>query len=406
LRFFKRPTFDDSAWYFSLIPINMAIGSIRIVIVLIALAAGAGLFEIGLLVAFNSASTIVFALFWGRISDFFGLRKRFMLFLFLLSGPVYVLIGLSNSVLSLTVLYTVLAAFTGGIQPIASMYAVEYREGKNWQREVVRFNSYLNIGVILGLVINTLLALVIPLSWILYLAAALCLVSAVVLWKTAKEPMLPLEREAYAFGEYFDLRKLKRLLSLKKPKPITIMFIICLIHWTGVYAYGVGEVPLMSAIGLSSSMILGINVAENAATVYSFNRLVPRVKMSQKKLITTMMITRGTLIMLWAGLTFFIVNQFSGVFILPLILEIAFLLCYALVWYTIMCFAISQSPPGRKGTTQGELLSVISLANVAGALVGGLIIGVFGFALGFIVSGIIAILAIPLLRYIDIEINE
>ncbi len=404
--FLKRRVLDDSAWYFSLIPINMAIGSIKVVIVLIALASGAGLFEIGLLIALNSAATIVFSLFWGRISDFFGLRKRFMLLLFLLSSPMFILLGLSDSVLTLTVLYTSLAAFTGGIQPIASMYAVEYREGKNWRQEVVKFNSYINVGVIVGLVVNTLLALVIPLSWILYLSAGLCLFSALVLWKTAKEPWLPLERDVYSIRDYFDFKKVKRVLSLRKPKPITIMFIVCLIHWVGVYSYGVGEVPLMTAIGLSSSMIIGINVVENIATVYAFNRLVPRAKMNQKKLMAGMIGARGLLIMVWAALTFFIANQFSAVFILPLILEIAFLICYALLWYPIMCFTIAQSPPGKKGTTQGELLSVIASANVAGALIGGVLIGVLGFEVGFIASGIIAILAIPFLRYVDPEINE
>lgn len=89
-----------------------------------------------------------------------------------------------------------------------------------------------------------------------------------------------------------------------------------------------------------------------------------------------------------------------------MILEIAFLICYALLWYPIMCFTIAQSPPGKKGTTQGELLSVIASANVAGALIGGVLIGVLGFEVGFIASGIIAILAIPFLRYVDPEINE
>jgi len=286
------------------------------------------------------------------------------------------------------------------------MYAVEYREGKNWQREVVKFNSFLNIGVIVGLVVSTLLAIAIPLNWILYLFAGLCIFSAVVLWLTAKEPLLPLERDAYSIFDYFDIRKIRIPRSFKKIKPVQIMFIICLIHWTGVFSFGVGEVPLMTAIGLSSSMIIGINVAESIATVFAFNRLLTRVKMSQKKLITTMIGARGLLIMIWAGLTFFIVNPSSFVFILPLILEIAFLMCYALMWYPIMCFAIAQSPPGHKGTTQGELLSMISLANVVGALIGGILIGTFGFELGFIISGIIAVLAIPLLRYVDIEINE
>jgi len=152
-------------------------------------------------------------------------------------------------------------------------------------------------------------------------------------------------------------------------------------------------------------MIIAINIAENVATVFSFSRLVPKVKMDPKKLVTTMMGTRSVLMLAWAALTVFITNQFIGVFIFPLLLEIGFLLCYALLWHHVMCFAISQAPPNRKGTTQGELLSIISLANVAGALIGGAVIGTFGFLVGFILSALIAVSALPLLRYIEIEIK-
>lgn len=415
----SRPLFGDSSWYFSLIPINMSLGSIKVVITLLALALGANLLNIGILIAANSGLTILFSLFWGRISDFFGLRKRFLLLLFLSSSPMFVLLGTANSVLSLTVLYTMLAVFTSGIQPIAVMYSVEYREGKNWQKEIVKYNSYLNTGTILGLILNSLLALLIPLNWILYLSAVFCLISAAVLWKTAKEPELPLEREAFAIInvqdeertltwsiiDYFDIRKIKIPRTFRSLKPIHLLFLVCLVHWTGVYSYSVGEVPLMSAIGLSSSIILGINVAENVATVYSFSRLVPRVKMESQRLITSMIATRSLLILTWAGLTYFIIHQFTGAFVFPLILQMLFLTCYALLWYPIMCFAISQAEPNRKGTTQGELLSTVSLANVTGALIGGFLIAMFGFAVGFIMSAAIAVLAILLLHYVNIEIK-
>ncbi len=415
----NRPVFGDSSWYFSLIPINMAIGSIRVVITLLALALGASLFEIGILIAANSLVTIVFSLFWGRISDFFGLRVRFLLILFLLSTPIFVFLGFANSVSTLTVLFTILAVFSSGIPPIAVMYSVEYREGKNWQKEIVKYNSFFNTGTILGLIINSLLALILPLNWILYLSAVFCIISAVILWKTGKEPELPLEREAFpimnvqdeertfasSIIDYFDIRKIKIPKSFKSLKPIHLLFLACLVHWTGVYAYSVGEVPLMSAIGLSSSVILGINVAETMGTVFSYSRLVPRVKMEYQKLVTSMMAIRGVLIITWAGLTFFIVNRFSGAFIFPLVLEILFLICYALVWYPIMCFAITQAAPNRKGTTQGELLSIVSLANVTGALIGGVLIGTFGYAVGFIVSAAITVLAIPIMRHVNIEIK-
>ncbi len=397
----------------------MAVGSIRVVITLAALSLGASLFEIGLIIAASSGATIVMSIAWGRLSDYYGLRVRFMLVLFLASAPVFVLLGLAGAVWQLILLYTVLAVFTAGIQPIAAMYAVESREGKDWQKEIIKYNSYWNLGVIIGLVVNSLITLVIPLSWVLYLAAWFCVGSALILWRTAKEPMLPLEREAYAIInvqdeeqptsmsvlEYFDIRKIRVPKSLRRLKPLHLLFIACLIHWTGVYAYSVGEVPFMSAIGLSASFILSITVAENVATVFSFSSLMPRVKLEYQRLMTLMMASRSVIILSWAGLTVFLLTQVSFAFIFPLIFEILFLICYALVWYPIMCFAISQAQYNKKGTVQGELLAVVSLANVLGALIGGVVIGTFGYAVGFALAAVITALAIPIIRRINIEIK-
>lgn len=419
MSFIRRFARTPSVWYFSLVPINMAIGSIKVLITLAALSLGATLVDIGIIIAANASATIVMSIVWGRLSDYFGLRVRFLLVFFLACAPMFVLLGLAGSVWQLILLYTLLAVFTAGIQPIAAMYAVEYREGKNWQREIVKYNSYFNAGVIAGLVVNSLITLVIPLSWVLFIASSFCVVSALILWRTAKEPQLPLEREAYpiinvqdeeqptamSVLDYFDPRKLRMPKRLRRLKPVHLLFLACLVHWTGVYSYGVGEVPFMSAIGLSASVILSINVAENVATVISFSNIVPRVKMEYQKLVSTMMASRSLLILCWAGLTVFLTFRSGYAFIFPLTLEILFLICYALVWYPIMCFAISQAQFNKKGTTQGELLAVVSLANVLGSLIGGFLIGMFGYAVGFGVAAAIAVLALPIIHYINIEIK-
>jgi hypothetical protein len=123
----------------------------------------------------------------------------------------------------------------------------------------------------------------------------------------------------------------------------------------GVYSYAVGEVPFMSAIGLSASVILAINVAENVATVFSFSKLIPKIKMEYQRLVSSMMLTRSAIIAGWAGITILLTYRVSFAFNFPLTFEVLFLICYALVWYPIMCFAISQAEFNRKGTSQGEL---------------------------------------------------
>jgi MFS family permease len=396
----------------------MAVGSVRIVITLVALALGASLFEIGLLIALNALVSIAVSIGWGRVSDYYGLRIRFLIIFFLVSAPLFILLGVASAVWQLILIFTILAFSTAGIQPIAAMYAVEYREGKDWQKEIVKYNSYLNVGVIAGLVFSSLVALVVPLSWLLYLGSVFCVLSAVLIWRTAKEPDLPLERDAYTTAnleekeeeptsvfDAFDVKNLKMRHLLRRLKPVHLLFIACLVHWTGVYTYGVGEVPLMNAIGLSASVILSINVAENLATVISYSTLVPRVKLDYQKLVALMMGSRSAFILCWVGLTAFIATRVSYAFIFPLILEIVFLLCYALLWYPIMCFAISQAQFNKRGQTQGELVAVVSLANVLGGVIGGVVIGTFGFAVGFAVAAGISALAIPILRYLNMEIK-
>jgi len=402
-----------------LIPINMAVGSIRVVITLLALAVGGSVFDVGVIIAANSIVTIVMSIAWGRLSDYFGVRIRFLLLFFIASAPMFALLGLVSEVWQVILLYTLSAAFIAGIQPIATMYAVEYRGGKGWQKEIVKYNSFFNIGVILGLVVNSLIALVLPLSWVLYIATAFCLVSALILWRTAKEPKIPLERHAYpvmslqdeenptsmSVFDYFDPRRLKLFKRARRLKPIHLLFIACLVHWTGVYSYGVGEVPFMREIGLSASVILSINVAENIATVVSFSSLVPRIKTEYKKLVTSMIVVRSAIIVGWAGLTVFLVYRSDFAFVFPLVFLVVFLACYALVWYPIMCYAISQAQFDKKGTIQGELLAVVALANVLGSLFGGFIIATFGYAVGFLVAALISVLAIPIIRFINIEIK-
>jgi DHA1 family multidrug resistance protein-like MFS transporter len=396
----------------------MAVGSVKIITTLAALALGASLFEIGLLIALNALVGIAVSIGWGRVSDYYGLRVKFLIIFFLVSAPLFILLGMATAVWQLILLFTVLAFATAGIQPIAAMYAVEYQEGKNWQKEIMKYNSYLNIGVIFGLVFSSLVALVVPLSWLLYLGSVFCVVSALLIWRTAKEPDLPLERDAYSVAnleekeeettsvfDNFNVRNLKMRHLLRRFKPLHLLFIACLVHWTGVYTYGVGEVPLMNAIGLSASVILFINVAENLATVISYSTLVPRVKIDYQKLVALTMGSRSALILCWVGLTVFITTRVSYAFIFPLILEVLFLLCYALVWYPIMCFAISQAQPNKKGQTQGELVAVVSLANVLGGVIGGVIIGSFGFVVGFAVAAAISASAIPILRYLNMEIK-
>ena len=108
------------------------------------------------------------------------------------------------------------------------------------------------------------------------------------------------------------------------------------------------------------------------------------------------------LIFCWAALPIFLIHPVSFVFVFPLILSVVFNVLYAVVWLPITNFAVSQAPAGGGGAAQGQLLSVIALANAVGSILGGIVIAAFGFTLGFVIAGVLSVLAVPIFSRVDI----
>jgi predicted MFS family arabinose efflux permease len=398
------------------LPIYMAVGSSGLLTTLIALSLGASVAEIGLMTGAGAAVTIVFSTLWGRLSDLSGMRRRYLLFFFVGLGPIFIVMNIATVMLQLILLYTLLAVFTSGITPVATMYSVENCKAKNWQAEVARYNSLSILGAILGLSVNTIIALFLKTSWLFYVSAAMCFVAALILWKTGKEPEMTFERHFFPvkfhdverllspklFFHYLRMKWFRIPRNPKKLKPLQLLFLGCLVHWMGVSFWAVGHIPLLKTLGLSDSMQLAIVAATNAAAAISFVKLMPHIKSGQKRAFRIAMISRGALIICWATLPVFLVYPVSFVFVFPLLLSFIFDVLYPVVWLPVTAFAISQASAGGGGAAEGQLLSVHALAIAVGSALGGIVITACGYTVGFAVAGVLSMLALPIFSRIDI----
>ena len=398
-------------WHLYLVPLNVAIGSSGILTTLIALSLGANVADIGVMTAAGAVASIAFSTLWGRLSDLSGVRKNYLIVFFVGLGPIFLVMSRAGLVWQLILLYTLLSVFTSGITPIAVMYSVENCRAKNWEREVARYNSFSSVGAILGLVVNTVVALFLRTSWLFYVSAAMCFLSAIMLWKTGREPEITLERHFFPIGFHdverflssrlvfhnLSFRPLRLPKSLSQFKPLQLLFLACLVHWTGIFFFSVGQTPLMKDLGLSDSMILGVNAAANAAAAISFVRIAPYIKMDHKKMLSVAAVSRGGLILCWAALALFAVRMVSIVFIFLMALSVIFNVFYAVIWLMVTNLAVSQAPADRKGVTQGELLSVVALANAVGSILGGVVITTLGFTIGFVIAALTSVLAVPII---------
>ena len=399
----------ETRWHLSLIPLYMALGSPGLLTTLVALSFGATVADIGVMSAAGAMATFVFSLIWGGLSDISGNRKRYLLFFIIALSPVFLALSMANSVTQLILLYTLLVGIASGVAPVGVMYTVECCTTKTWQRGVARYNSITTVGNIIGLVTYTFAARFYETRMLFYIAAVMCLLAAFLLWKlgqkseTTPSPAKSLHNLKSFFSLVPDrLRRLKPPKNLKQLKPLELLLLASFVHWIGVNSFGVGQTPLMRTLGLSDSEIFAINGSAGAAQAIAFIWIAPRVGSNHKKLLSRIVAIRGGLILCWSALPFFIIHPLSYVFVFPLVISIVWSVLYALMWLPITNFAISHAPTNRKGSVQGELLATTGVANAVGSGLGGLVITAYGYTTGFVLSSIVAMLAIPVISGIEI----
>jgi predicted MFS family arabinose efflux permease len=119
-------------------------------------------------------------------------------------------------------------------------------------------------------------------------------------------------------------------------------------------------------------------------------------------LLNRVVVARCCLILGWAALPIFLSHPVSFVFVFPLVISIFFNVFYAVIWLPITTFAILQAPSDRKGSVQGELMSVMGISNAIGSVLGGLAITAYGYTVGFVAASMIALLALPIISRINI----
>ena len=151
---------------------------------------------------------------------------------------MFVLLGLAAPVWQLILLYTILAVFTAGIQPIASYVCrrIPRRQKLAERNRQIQFLLERRSNRRAGSKQSSNAGNSAELGS-LYCIDVLC-GFALILWRTAKEPELPLEREAYpiinvqdeeqptamSVLDYFDPRKLKMSKGSASPQTCASAF--------------------------------------------------------------------------------------------------------------------------------------------------------------------------------------
>lgn len=153
---------------------------------------GASNFTVGILIASNAFTGLIFAPIWGRLSDNFG-RKPMLLIAQAGTLAAFLMLGLSNS-LWMIFFSRILDGIFGGQIPIIRAYIIDITETKTRSGEMARITGAMAFGMIFGPSIGGL-AGVIDWRYPAFIASSLSIIAIILTSRKLTESMPQQRRE-------------------------------------------------------------------------------------------------------------------------------------------------------------------------------------------------------------------
>jgi MFS family permease len=421
----------DDRWYYSFLPFNVSGGSTSPLIPLfITEVLGGTLGDVGMASALSSAASVPSNILWGNLSDTMKRRKIFVLIGFGGLALALFMMGVSTDLSSYFFANFMLGLLSTAAAPIGTVLILEVFKRDEWAKRLGDFSRVGGIGWVIGLVLGSVWLMlmtgadqVTPMRALFILAASISALSILLALKWIPEPEQKLERRSvdlkvldfpiliFEKARYLPNRLVhvvsvgaSNLSYSNFPKSLRRYYMVVFFLFAGGLCFYVAlPIFLKSYVGISSSLVFVIYVGSSlmaALTYRTIGKLVARI--GGKKV---QWLAAGGRIILFPS--FFLVTLFP---MAEWIIVLVFILLHALVG---LCWAglslagnalvSNLSYKEFRAEGMGMYNATQGLAAIAGSVIGGFIAQLFGFLVTFLVASAFLLLAVLILRNIDVD---
>jgi MFS family permease len=421
----------DDRWYYSFLPFNVSGGSTSPLIPLfITEVLGGTLGDVGMASALSSAASVPSNILWGNLSDTMKRRKIFVLIGFGGLALALFMMGVSTDLSSYFFANFMLGLLSTAAAPIGTVLILEVFKRDEWAKRLGDFSRVGGIGWVIGLVLGSVWLMlmtgadqVTPMRALFILAASISALSILLALKWIPEPEQKLERRSvdlkvldfpiliFEKARYLPNRLVhvvsvgaSNLSYSNFPKSLRRYYMVVFFLFAGGLCFYVAlPIFLKSYVGISSSLVFLIYVGSSlmaALTYRTIGKLVARI--GGKKV---QWLAAGGRIILFPS--FFLVTLFP---MAEWIIVLVFILLHALVG---LCWAglslagnalvSNLSYKEFRAEGMGMYNATQGLAAIAGSVIGGFIAQLFGFLVTFLVASAFLLLAVLILRNIDVD---
>jgi MFS family permease len=413
------------SWLLAFVPINAAASGFGVVLPLLILITLHGTWaDVALAATLYNSAVILMSVAWGHLSDRYPVRRTFLVINFAGFGVLYALLAFVHTLPELYAIYAVIGAIAPAGASASNLLILEKFTDGERPNAFASYQEMCMIGSIVGILVGYFWTLASnALLNLLFLLAALAVVSAVAVWfgiregprtfpsaHVAKQPEsllsrirdLAVNRISIPFfptrpslgpGAWSRFRSWARA-ELRHELPL-IMIASFLFNLSG-NLYNISYTPFLYSAGLAASAIFLVNLSNNFAQtlIFPFTGGLS-TRLGPDRLVQRATYLRALGYLATAGFTFVAFTE-------PAAFE-ANVGIYAVLGAAIAVYTTASTLMlyrGLVGRDAGSLIGINTalggVAAVGGAALSG-ILAIFGsFRLVFLVSGGLLLISLPL----------
>lgn len=418
-------TASKDFWIYAFLPFSAAMAASGTLISLFILSAtiGGTVSDIGFISALTTLVSLPLTFIWGKLTDDTGKRKIFILIAFVSGFGILFGYFFAANLMWLIILGILSGLLLGAGDTAKTMYIFDKYPPDLWEETISKYQQRSGIGACLGLVFGGVFQIFLGYTWLFFICAILCAVSAVIGFFTIKDiskdrvsqkiEKLALINMDPAF--YSSLIQPRKIISYKveaKDKEISMkkqftaalglfflggftLFLASNLVFTPLAAFVTQEAePVYGGLGIPGEFYFWIFIGYYLVSIIGYTFAGNWIdRMGNRKILLI-----GNLLRISVYVVFIIFSLIA--FILGMVVSlilIIILLIFSGLSYSLQNVALQNCLPRLVQKNLGEFLAlysiIIGVSAIIGSFFSGIIAEVLGYSWLFVFSVIFAIIS-------------
>lgn len=387
-------------WFYSFIPFKVSTGGTSILMPLYLLQLGGSAQDVGIMNSLGSLSSMLGALFWGRVSDRTLKRKVFIVTGFMSVTLFLLLLPFIDSVEGVILLNSIYTFFLATTLSVSIVLILRSLRKLNWDYGIGKFNEIGGWGWVLGLSLGLALSRILTIRQLFILFALLNIPSIILSLSWIREAPIYVNRQSIGVFINYVTEKMRYMPNfmlhipnaLKSLSRFKRFYTSSMLFWiaTGLYF---SQYPVFLIFrGFEKTHVYLAAIINSSISAYMYTRVGIMLKEKEG-----FKVLREGLILRFFGISLLVV----GVFLNSVALFIIAILSYFLAGYSWSFIGISTTSiigklarENEKGTVMGVFNLVNSSGFIIGSFASGFIVQHFGFQTNFALASLFVFLSL------------